>query len=58
MNFLFRPVQAFRPVKKAIAVAAVFSLLAPLSTLAADKKKDPDEIGNRDVGKGVNFYSI
>ena len=25
---------------------------------AADKKKDPDEIGNRDVGKGVNFYSI
>ncbi|MEQ1884692.1 MAG: M48 family metallopeptidase [Bryobacteraceae bacterium] len=22
------------------------------------KKKDPDEIGNRDVGKGVNFYSI
>jgi len=25
---------------------------------ANDKKKDPDEIGNRDVGKGVNFYSI
>jgi predicted Zn-dependent protease len=25
---------------------------------AADKKKDPDEIGNRDVGKGVNFYSL
>ena len=23
-----------------------------------DKKKDPDEIGNRDVGKGVNFYSL
>jgi predicted Zn-dependent protease len=21
-------------------------------------KKDPDEIGNRDVGKGVNFYSL
>jgi len=29
-----------------------------LSLFAADKKKDPDEIGNRDVGKGVNFYSI
>ena len=28
------------------------------SLFAADKKKDPDEIGNRDVGKGVNFYSI
>jgi predicted Zn-dependent protease len=25
---------------------------------ANDKKKDPDEIGNRDVGKGVNFYSL
>ena len=23
-----------------------------------DKKKDPDEIGNRDVGKGINFDSI
>jgi predicted Zn-dependent protease len=23
-----------------------------------DKKKDPDEIGNREVGKGVNFYSL
>src|SRR5256885_12541607 len=28
------------------------------SGFAADKKKDPDEIGNRDVGKGVNFYSL
>jgi len=28
------------------------------SALAADAKKDPDQIGNRDVGKGVNFYSI
>src|SRR3954452_8419198 len=23
-----------------------------------DKKKDPDQIGNRDVDKGVNFYSL
>jgi len=23
-----------------------------------DSKKDPDAIGNRDVGKGVNFYSL
>jgi len=28
------------------------------SITAADKKKDPDAIGDRDVGKGVNFYSI
>ncbi len=34
-------------------------LLAPNAGLAADKKaKDPDQIGNRDVGKGVNWYSI
>ena len=33
--------------------------LLSFSIRAADKKeKDPDEIGNRDVGKGVNFYSI
>src|ERR687883_489226 len=34
------------------------SLLAPASGWAKDKKKDPDEIGNRDVGKGVNMYSL
>ena len=37
----------------------VASLLLAYPLLAADKKeKDPDEIGNRDVGKGVNFYSL
>jgi predicted Zn-dependent protease len=40
----------------------LFALLAPsvfVSPARADnKEKDPDEIGNRDVGKGVNFYSI
>jgi len=25
---------------------------------AQDPKKDPDQIGARDVSKGVNFYSI
>jgi len=40
------------------AVLAVL-LAAPNVSFAGDKKeKDPDEIGNRDVGKGVNFYSI
>src|SRR6266704_1388544 len=47
---------------KRFSVASVVLLLAittvaPLS-FAKDKKKDPDEIGNRDVGKGVNFYSL
>jgi beta-barrel assembly-enhancing protease len=35
-------------------------LLLSSSSPASDKKndkKDPDQIGNRDVGKGINFYS-
>ncbi len=37
----------------------MISVLLLLPLQAADKKeKDPDEIGNRDVGKGVNFYSV
>src|SRR5258708_24777817 len=34
------------------------TLVTPKTGFATDKKKDPEEIGNRDVGKGVNFYSI
>jgi predicted Zn-dependent protease len=40
---------------------ALFAFVASVivsPVLADDKKKDPDEIGNRDVSKGVNFYSI
>jgi beta-barrel assembly-enhancing protease len=33
-------------------------LLAVSASFASDKKRDPAEIGNRDVGKGINFYSI
>jgi predicted Zn-dependent protease len=42
------------------AAALVIFLTAPASLAKdkKDKKKDPDEIGNRDVGKGVNFYSL
>ncbi len=39
------------------ALLLVVSLLAT-SVYADDKKKDPDAIGDRDVGKGVNFYSL
>lgn len=39
-------------------VSLIAASLVAFSLLAADKKKDPDEIGNREVGKGVNFYSI
>src|ERR1700751_2860007 len=40
-----------------VAVLAAVSLL-PVGAFAGDKKNDPEEIGNRDVGKGVNFYSL
>src|SRR5947199_10285978 len=30
----------------------------PFAGVASDKKKDPDAIGDRDVAKGVNFYSL
>ena len=34
------------------------AVIAPNAVFAEDAKKDPDQIGNRDVGKGVNFYSL
>lgn len=37
---------------------SVFALLFAIMPFAKDKKKDPGEIGNRDVGKGVNLYSL
>ncbi len=43
-----------------IAVLAMLGMLSPCVS-AQDKKNpkdDPDEIGNRNVGKGINFYSI
>ena len=43
--------------KRFLAVLATITLTASI-TFADKKEKDPDEIGNRDVGKGINFYSI
>src|SRR5947207_15819551 len=44
-----------------VAILAALSLLT-VGAFAGDKKKpakkDPEEIGNRDIGKGVNFYSL
>ncbi len=52
-----------RQLKQAAGTLAVFLLLAPVGAYSAGKKhlppkKDPDKIGERNVGKGVNFYSI
>ncbi len=49
------------PRRRASAVLTAFALAGSViasPAFAENKKKDPDEIGNRDVGKGVNFYSI
>ena len=43
--------------RRFLGLAMVGSLLS-FTALADDKEKDPDEIGNRDVGKGLNWYSM
>ena len=40
-----------------VAVFATLSLLVE-GAFAKNKKNDPEEIGDRDIGKGVNFYSL
>jgi beta-barrel assembly-enhancing protease len=42
----------------ALSAITALALLAPVAGWAKDKKKDPDEIGNRDVGRGLNIYSL
>ena len=43
----------------AVALAALtLPASAPAQQGARNKKRDPDQIGARDVGKGINFYSI
>lgn len=47
-----------RVIRLAVTVVLGVGCLSPLFAESKEKKKDPDEIGNRDVGKGVNFYSL
>src|SRR5579862_2407436 len=45
--------------RRAFLCVLAITLAAP-SSIAKDKnpEHDPDQIGTRDVGKGVNFYSV
>ncbi|HWZ30718.1 MAG TPA: M48 family metallopeptidase [Bryobacteraceae bacterium] len=43
---------------KRLFVLTAVALLMCTSLRADKKEKDPDEIGNRDVGKGLNWYSL
>ena len=48
----------YKYLRKQTVCLAVFAVMIPSAAFADSKEKDPDQIGNRDVGKGVNFYSI
>jgi predicted Zn-dependent protease len=52
-----------RTIGRVLAISAFIILLAaflavPSAGQSKDSKKDPDQIGNREVGRGVNFYSL
>ncbi|MCC7498970.1 MAG: M48 family metalloprotease [Bryobacterales bacterium] len=53
MSIRLDPQKIRRPL---IGFLLALSLCAP--AIGKSKEKDPDAIGDRDVGKGVNFYSI
>jgi predicted Zn-dependent protease len=65
MSFLFRSGVFFNSDvrRRRTAIVTVVALLLPSLFVApafagGGKENDPDQIGNRDVGKGLNFYSI
>ena len=43
--------------RSSAAILCLMFLAAAYAAGGSDKKSDPSQIGNRDVGKGVNFYS-
>src|SRR5271157_2620862 len=49
--------------RRSISLVTIFATLSLLAGGAygddsKNKKKDPDAIGDRDVGSGINFYSL
>ncbi|HEX3878090.1 MAG TPA: M48 family metalloprotease [Bryobacteraceae bacterium] len=49
---------ARRPFARVLAVAIALNLTGFTVFAGDNKKKDPDAIGDRDVGSGINFYSL
>src|ERR1700728_810564 len=47
-----------RPLALLLTVWMATGFMAGSALAGDDPKKDPDAIGNRDVGNGINFYSI
>ena len=44
--------------RRLLAIATIVSLSSFSLFAGDDKEKNPDDIGNRDVGKGLNWYSM
>ena len=47
-----------RFLRQILTAATAVMLMVPVASWAKDKKKDTDSIGDRDVGKGLNLYSL
>jgi hypothetical protein len=47
-----------KQITASVRVLIIIVVLTNQFSWAEDNKRNPDEIGNRDVGKGVNFYSL
>src|SRR5579859_1227065 len=47
-----------RPVSASLSLLVILAFATPNTVLATDPKKDPDQIGSRDVSGKVNFYSL
>ena len=47
-----------RTLSARISTAALIALIAAPAFAGDDKKNDPNQIGDRDVGKCLNFYSV
>src|SRR6202521_4898126 len=55
--YLYRSFRMNRRSLVLVAFLAALNLMVG-GAFAKDKKNDPEEIGNRDVGKGLNWYSL
>lgn len=47
-----------RLLSASLSFSLALALTTPVRMFAEDPEKDPDQIGNRNVGGGVNFYSL
>src|ERR1035441_6623817 len=56
--FIYNTVLGTFMKRSSAAILFLMFFAAAYGAEGSDKKSDPTQIGNRDVGKGVNFYSL